>query len=159
ARPRSPPVQQMRGSGAPLGSSSTRRPLRAPRTSTRASPRSCRRQQATALSASAGATTATTLPSLGTWSGSSPNSSLAPRPTGHSGRAYSTPPSPGGSRRRGAGGHAGDFRLVREVRQRGAGAPPHPRLVALEDRCVPSAGQLDPTFGSGGTVKTQVSTG
>jgi uncharacterized delta-60 repeat protein len=27
-----------------------------------------------------------------------------------------------------------------------------PRLEALEDRCVPSAGQLDPTFGSGGMV-------
>jgi uncharacterized delta-60 repeat protein len=28
------------------------------------------------------------------------------------------------------------------------------RLEALEDRCVPSAGMLDPTFGSGGTVST-----
>ena len=29
------------------------------------------------------------------------------------------------------------------------------RLEALEDRCVPSAGVLDPTFGSGGTVTTR----
>jgi uncharacterized delta-60 repeat protein len=29
-----------------------------------------------------------------------------------------------------------------------------PRLEALEDRCLPSAGVLDPTFGSGGTVTT-----
>src|SRR4051812_22669855 len=31
-----------------------------------------------------------------------------------------------------------------------------PRLEALEDRCLLSAGALDPTFGSGGTVTTQV---
>ena len=29
-----------------------------------------------------------------------------------------------------------------------------PCLEMLEDRCVPSAGQLDPTFGSGGIVST-----
>jgi uncharacterized delta-60 repeat protein len=29
-----------------------------------------------------------------------------------------------------------------------------PRLEVLEDRCVPSSGALDPTFGSGGTVTT-----
>jgi hypothetical protein len=31
-----------------------------------------------------------------------------------------------------------------------------PRLEALEDRCVPSAGQLDPTFGAGGKVITDI---
>jgi uncharacterized delta-60 repeat protein len=31
-----------------------------------------------------------------------------------------------------------------------------PRLETLEDRCVPSAGQLDPTFGSSGIVTTAV---
>jgi uncharacterized delta-60 repeat protein len=31
-----------------------------------------------------------------------------------------------------------------------------PRLEALEDRCLPSGGVLDPTFGSGGTVTTTV---
>src|SRR5262245_37108628 len=34
-----------------------------------------------------------------------------------------------------------------------------PRLEALEDRCVPSAGTLDPTFGSGGIVTTALSNG
>src|SRR5215831_15822206 len=29
-----------------------------------------------------------------------------------------------------------------------------PRLEALEDRCTPSAGALDPTFGSGGIVNS-----
>src|SRR5437660_1682637 len=29
-----------------------------------------------------------------------------------------------------------------------------PRLEALEERCVPSAGELDTSFGSGGTVRT-----
>jgi uncharacterized delta-60 repeat protein len=33
-----------------------------------------------------------------------------------------------------------------------------PRLEALEDRCLPSAGPLDPTFGSGGLVTTGVGT-
>jgi uncharacterized delta-60 repeat protein len=33
------------------------------------------------------------------------------------------------------------------------------RLEALEDRCVPSAGALDPTFGSGGTVITSFAQG
>src|SRR5262249_12949348 len=31
-----------------------------------------------------------------------------------------------------------------------------PRLEALEERCVPSAGDLDTTFGSGGFVATQI---
>jgi uncharacterized delta-60 repeat protein len=31
-----------------------------------------------------------------------------------------------------------------------------PRLEVLEDRCVPSAGQLDPTFGTGGKVITDI---
>jgi uncharacterized delta-60 repeat protein len=31
-----------------------------------------------------------------------------------------------------------------------------PRLETLEDRCVPSAGQLDPTFGNGGIVTTDI---
>ena len=34
-----------------------------------------------------------------------------------------------------------------------------PRLEALEDRCCPSSGALDPTFGSGGTVTTSLSKG
>src|SRR5437763_15770874 len=33
-------------------------------------------------------------------------------------------------------------------------APYRPRLEALEDRCLLSAGALDPTFGSGGIVTT-----
>ncbi len=33
-----------------------------------------------------------------------------------------------------------------------------PRLEALEDRCVPSAGDLDPSFGSGGIVTTPIGT-
>src|SRR5262249_33892315 len=31
-----------------------------------------------------------------------------------------------------------------------------PRLEVLEDRCLPSGGVLDPTFGSGGLVSTTV---
>src|SRR5215472_2769673 len=31
-----------------------------------------------------------------------------------------------------------------------------PRLAVLEDRCLPSGGVLDPTFGSGGLVSTAV---
>ncbi len=34
-----------------------------------------------------------------------------------------------------------------------------PRLEALEDRCLPSGGVLDPTFGSGGVVNTAVNAG
>ncbi len=33
---------------------------------------------------------------------------------------------------------------------------PRPRLEALEDRCVPSAGDLDPAFGTGGVVTTPI---
>jgi uncharacterized delta-60 repeat protein len=33
-----------------------------------------------------------------------------------------------------------------------------PRLEALEDRCLPSSGSLDPTFGSGGIITTAVGT-
>src|SRR5262245_54558521 len=33
-----------------------------------------------------------------------------------------------------------------------------PRLEMLEDRCVPSTSPLDPTFGSGGIVTTQIGT-
>ena len=44
--------------------------------------------------------------------------------------------------------------------RRSNSAPARPRtrpcLEMLEDRCVPSAGQLDPTFGSGGVVVTNV---
>ena len=34
-----------------------------------------------------------------------------------------------------------------------------PRLEALEDRCLPSGGVLDPTFGSGGLVNTTIGSG
>jgi uncharacterized delta-60 repeat protein len=34
-----------------------------------------------------------------------------------------------------------------------------PRLECLEDRCTPSAGMLDPTFGSGGIVNTSLASG
>src|SRR5262249_5307737 len=33
-----------------------------------------------------------------------------------------------------------------------------PRLEKLEERCLPSSGPLDPTFGSGGIVTSQIST-
>src|SRR5262245_30540348 len=42
------------------------------------------------------------------------------------------------------------FRSDRSTRR----PPSRPRLEALEDRCVPAAGQLDLTFGSGGVVTT-----
>src|SRR5262245_58180328 len=54
------------------------------------------------------------------------------------------------------------FRLFRKLRRKPPARPVRfrPCLEALEDRCVPSAGALDPTFGSGaGYVTTSLRTG
>src|SRR5262245_18779290 len=46
------------------------------------------------------------------------------------------------------------FRLLTKARRLAPPARYRPRLEALEYRCLLSAGALDPTFGSGGTVTT-----
>lgn len=43
-----------------------------------------------------------------------------------------------------------------DCRQRSRQASFRPRLETLEDRCVPTVGMLDPTFGSGGVAATSV---
>jgi uncharacterized delta-60 repeat protein len=53
------------------------------------------------------------------------------------------------------------LRSAHRTRRTPSARPRHfqPQVDALEDRCLLSAGALDPTFGSGGIVTTQVSTG
>ncbi|MFO0840986.1 MAG: delta-60 repeat domain-containing protein [Gemmataceae bacterium] len=51
------------------------------------------------------------------------------------------------------------FNTLRNTRRPIAAVSPRLRLEALEGRCLLSAGQLDPTFGSGGVVTTPISSG
>jgi uncharacterized delta-60 repeat protein len=52
------------------------------------------------------------------------------------------------------------FHLFRKPRRKVPARPARfrPRLEALEDRCLPSSGPLDPTFGSGGTATSLLGT-